>query len=141
MCQSKSAGALWDAPEKPPAVSFLPQPESITVSGLSFIRSSRTSRLYLLVEIKMFLFFTKPIILCGSFVLWMDEQKKQTLLLTVLHRLMDIAKEMTREALPIKCLEAVILGMYPYVSQSRCTMQTVSIYSSKNSICSSVFAA
>lgn len=28
------------------------------------------------------------------------------------HRLMDIAKEMTREALPIKCLEAVILGMY-----------------------------
>lgn len=25
---------------------------------------------------------------------------------------MDIAKEMTREALPIKCLEAVILGMY-----------------------------
>lgn len=30
----------------------------------------------------------------------------------VLCRLMDIAKEMTREALPIKCLEAVILGMY-----------------------------
>lgn len=28
-------------------------------------------------------------------------------------RLMDIAKEMTRESLPIKCLEAVILGMYP----------------------------
>ncbi|KAF3844780.1 hypothetical protein F7725_007943 [Dissostichus mawsoni] len=27
-------------------------------------------------------------------------------------RLMDIAKEMTREALPIKCLEAVILGIY-----------------------------
>ncbi|RXN37932.1 vasohibin-1 [Labeo rohita] len=27
--------------------------------------------------------------------------------------LMDIAKEMTRESLPIKCLEAVILGMYP----------------------------
>lgn len=27
---------------------------------------------------------------------------------------MDIAKEMTREALPIKCLEAVILGMYLY---------------------------
>lgn len=26
--------------------------------------------------------------------------------------LMDIAKEMTREALPIKCLEAVILGIY-----------------------------
>lgn len=35
--------------------------------------------------------------------------------LTIVHvlcRLMDIAKEMTREALPIKCLEAVILGMY-----------------------------
>lgn len=29
---------------------------------------------------------------------------------------MDIAKEMTREALPIKCLEAVILGMYLYRS-------------------------
>lgn len=28
-------------------------------------------------------------------------------------RLMDLAKEMTKEALPIKCLEAVILGMYP----------------------------
>lgn len=28
------------------------------------------------------------------------------------HRLMDIAKEMTREGLPIKCLEAVILAMY-----------------------------
>ncbi|KAF7484077.1 Hypothetical predicted protein [Marmota monax] len=27
--------------------------------------------------------------------------------------LMDLAKEMTKEALPIKCLEAVILGMYP----------------------------
>lgn len=27
---------------------------------------------------------------------------------------MDLAKEMTKEALPIKCLEAVILGMYPY---------------------------
>lgn len=26
---------------------------------------------------------------------------------------MDLAKEMTKEALPIKCLEAVILGMYP----------------------------
>ena len=26
--------------------------------------------------------------------------------------LMDLAKEMTKEALPIKCLEAVILGMY-----------------------------
>ncbi len=31
----------------------------------------------------------------------------------VFFRLMDIAKEMTRESLPIKCLEAVILGMYP----------------------------
>lgn len=53
---------------------------------------------------------------------WAGEQKKQTLLLTVLPRLMDIAKEMTREALPIKCLEAVILGMYPYNSQSRCML-------------------
>lgn len=33
---------------------------------------------------------------------------------------MDIAKEMTREALPIKCLEAVILGMYLYSSWSCC---------------------
>lgn len=33
---------------------------------------------------------------------------------------MDIAKEMTREALPIKCLEAVILGMYPCSSRSCC---------------------
>ncbi|XP_072479275.1 tubulinyl-Tyr carboxypeptidase 1 isoform X2 [Notamacropus eugenii] len=30
--------------------------------------------------------------------------------------LMDLAKEMTKEALPIKCLEAVILGMYPFSS-------------------------
>ncbi|KAF7251563.1 Tubulinyl-Tyr carboxypeptidase 1 [Varanus komodoensis] len=29
--------------------------------------------------------------------------------------LMDLAKEMTKEALPIKCLEAVILGMYPFI--------------------------
>ncbi|XP_053140200.1 tubulinyl-Tyr carboxypeptidase 1 isoform X1 [Hemicordylus capensis] len=28
--------------------------------------------------------------------------------------LMDLAKDMTKEALPIKCLEAVILGMYPF---------------------------
>nr|XP_040055801.1 tubulinyl-Tyr carboxypeptidase 1 isoform X1 [Gasterosteus aculeatus aculeatus]XP_040055802.1 tubulinyl-Tyr carboxypeptidase 1 isoform X1 [Gasterosteus aculeatus aculeatus] len=34
--------------------------------------------------------------------------------------LIDIAKEMTREALPIKCLEAVILGMYLYFSRSCC---------------------
>lgn len=34
---------------------------------------------------------------------------------------MDIAKEMTREALPIKCLEAVILGMYPYDGHSQCS--------------------
>lgn len=32
---------------------------------------------------------------------------------------MDIAKEMTREALPIKCLEAVILGMYLYDHKGR----------------------
>ncbi|XP_014999662.2 tubulinyl-Tyr carboxypeptidase 1 isoform X2 [Macaca fascicularis] len=31
---------------------------------------------------------------------------------TELKRLMDLAKEMTKEALPIKCLEAVILGIY-----------------------------
>lgn len=28
---------------------------------------------------------------------------------------MDVAKDMIREALPIKCLEAVILGMYPFL--------------------------
>ena len=27
---------------------------------------------------------------------------------------MDTAKEMIKESLPIKCLEAVILGMYPF---------------------------
>ena len=27
---------------------------------------------------------------------------------------MDMAKEMIKEALPIKCLEAVILGLYPF---------------------------
>lgn len=32
--------------------------------------------------------------------------------------LMDLAKEMTKEALPIKCLEAVILGMYPSSERS-----------------------
>lgn len=30
-------------------------------------------------------------------------------------RLMETAREMTRESLPIKCLEAVILGMYPFM--------------------------
>lgn len=30
--------------------------------------------------------------------------------------LMECAKEMIRESLPIKCLEAVILAMYPYAS-------------------------
>ncbi|KAM9154388.1 tubulinyl-Tyr carboxypeptidase 2 isoform 4-T4 [Pangshura tecta] len=29
--------------------------------------------------------------------------------------LMETAREMTRESLPIKCLEAVILGMYPFL--------------------------
>ncbi|KPP66683.1 hypothetical protein Z043_114785 [Scleropages formosus] len=33
--------------------------------------------------------------------------------LRFLPRLMETAREMTRESLPIKCLEAVILGMYP----------------------------
>ena len=28
-------------------------------------------------------------------------------------RLMDTAREMIKESLPIKCLEAVILGLYP----------------------------
>jgi hypothetical protein len=32
---------------------------------------------------------------------------------------MDLAKEMTKEALPIKCLEAVILGMYPSTGPRR----------------------
>lgn len=101
------------SPQKPPAMCFLSKPESIAVCGVSFIRSSRTSTLYLLVEIKRNSVLSKPIILCGCCILRMDKQKNQTLLLTVLRRLMDIAKEMTREALPIKCLEAVILGMYP----------------------------
>lgn len=30
-------------------------------------------------------------------------------------RLMETAREMIRESLPIKCLEAVILGMYPFL--------------------------
>lgn len=30
-------------------------------------------------------------------------------------RLMDSAREMIREALPIKCLEAVILSLYPFM--------------------------
>ena len=34
--------------------------------------------------------------------------------LSAVYRLMDCAKDMIREALPIKCLEAVILGMYPF---------------------------
>lgn len=32
---------------------------------------------------------------------------------TFIHRLMETAKEMIRESLPIKCLEAAILGLYP----------------------------
>lgn len=43
----------------------------------------------------------------------------------VFFRLMDIAKEMTREALPIKCLEAVILGMYPYYHEFRVTINHI----------------
>lgn len=35
------------------------------------------------------------------------------LLLCSSSRLMETAREMIRESLPIKCLEAVILGMYP----------------------------
>jgi len=27
---------------------------------------------------------------------------------------MEVAKDMIRESLPIKCLEAIILGMYPF---------------------------
>lgn len=54
----------------------------------------------------------------------LNNQQTETLLLTLPHRLMDIAKEMTREALPIKCLEAVILGMYPYGSQLQCMQFT-----------------
>lgn len=36
-----------------------------------------------------------------------------TQLCVPVHRLMETAREMTRESLPIKCLEAVILAMYP----------------------------
>ncbi|KAI3367219.1 hypothetical protein L3Q82_008271 [Scortum barcoo] len=46
---------------------------------------------------------------CTKWCIFTDEQEKCCSI--VLHRLMDIAKEMTREALPIKCLEAVILGI------------------------------
>ncbi|OXB54329.1 hypothetical protein ASZ78_005022 [Callipepla squamata] len=35
--------------------------------------------------------------------------------------LMETAREMTRESLPIKCLEAVILGMYPFTCPSLCS--------------------
>lgn len=35
--------------------------------------------------------------------------------LSSLSRLMETAREMIRESLPIKCLEAVILGMYPFL--------------------------
>ena len=28
---------------------------------------------------------------------------------------MDTAREMIKESLPIKCLEAVIVGLYPYI--------------------------
>ena len=37
-----------------------------------------------------------------------------TVLNTYICRLMDTAKEMIKESLPIKCLEAVILGVYPF---------------------------
>lgn len=48
-------------------------------------------------------------------------------------RLMDIAKEMTRESLPIKCLEAVILGMYPSLWNSlKHGLNILSIYNENN---------
>ena len=37
-------------------------------------------------------------------------------------RLMECAKDMIRESLPIKCLEAVILGLYP---QSMLKLQNI----------------
>lgn len=43
------------------------------------------------------------------------------------HRLMDLAKEMTKEALPIKCLEAVILGMYPSSSLGESCLEWLSL--------------
>lgn len=41
---------------------------------------------------------------------------------------METAKEMTRESLPIKCLEAVILGMYPFVCLWLSPLQHFLIY-------------
>ena len=38
-------------------------------------------------------------------------------LLSILYSLMEYAKEMIKESLPIKCLEAVILGSYPFLKQ------------------------
>ena len=36
----------------------------------------------------------------------------RTMFVLVLHRLMERAKEMMQESLPIKCLEAAVLGLY-----------------------------
>ena len=33
---------------------------------------------------------------------------------------MDTAREMIKESLPIKCLEAVIVGLYPFCNFRKC---------------------
>ena len=42
---------------------------------------------------------------------------------TLVHRLMETAKEMIRESLPIKCLEAAILALYPQHLLSRASRE------------------
>lgn len=38
------------------------------------------------------------------------------------NRLMDTAREMIKESLPIKCLEAVIVGLYPLQKEAIITL-------------------
>lgn len=64
------------------------------------------------IDNNFFVFVFAVIVLCSDSFMQSYVGKKITFCSNCLPRLMDIAKEMIREALPIKCLEAVILAMY-----------------------------
>ena len=55
-----------------------------------------------------FLFLPSNSLILPSFLLFISSSSSSP------SRLMETAREMIRESLPIKCLEAVILGMYPF---------------------------
>lgn len=45
----------------------------------------------------------------------------------LIRRLMETAREMIRESLPIKCLEAVVLGVYPKHTHTHTVVSVVCV--------------